>query len=298
MSVSEQTRKLEQPRDQAKLVKLASTASVMVVVFLIVIKLWAWFLTGSVSLLASLLDSTMDAAASIFNFVAIRYSLKPADDEHRFGHGKAQSIAGLIQSAFIAGSAALLWLHAISRLMDPKPLQSTETGIIVMAISLVMTIGLVILQKYVVQKTHSAAIEADSLHYVGDILVNASIIAILFMSTWLWEGADATFGILIALYIFYNAATIAYKSAQALLDRELPDEQRNQIVSIVEAHPEVLGQHELRTRESGHMQFIQLHVDMDQNMNLKKAHDVIDEIENELLEHFPHADILIHSDPV
>ncbi len=284
--------------EHARLVKLASIASVLVVIVLILIKLWAWFMTGSVSLLASLLDSTMDAAASLFNLVAIRYALQPADEEHRFGHGKAESIAGLIQSAFIAGSAAFLWLHAISRLNNPIPLEATEIGIIVMVISLLLTVALVILQKYVVSRTRSAAIEADSLHYVSDVLVNLSIIVILLLNPYLWAGADAALGLLIAVYIFYSAGKIAHRATQSLLDHELSEEIRKKIITIVESHPEVRGQHELRTREAGHMQFIQLHVDLDKNMPLQQAHDLAEEVEGMLLEAFPRADVLIHIDPV
>jgi len=282
----------------ARLVNLAGMAAVAVVVILILIKLIAWFMSGSVSLLASLLDSTMDAAASIFNLIAIRYALQPADEEHRFGHGKAESIAGLIQSAFIAGSAAFLWLHAIDRLLAPHPVQHTNIGIAVMVISMTLTFSLVAFQKYVVRKTQSTAIAADSSHYASDLLVNASIIVVLLLNQFLWEGADAVLGFIIAFYIFYNAGTIAFTAMHSLLDHELPSHLRQQIMKIVEAHPQVRGLHELRTREAGHLQFIQMHVDLDKSINLQQAHDIADEIEASLTIHFPRADILIHPDPV
>jgi len=285
-------------KQHSHLVKLASTMAVVVVMLMITIKLIAWFMTGSVSLLASLLDSTMDAAASIFNFVAIRYALQPADDEHRFGHGKAESIASLVQSAFITGSAAFLWLHAISRIMEPHPVHQTHIGIIVMVISLVLTYGLVALQRYVVKRTNSAAIDADSTHYFADGMVNISVIVLLLFNQYLWQGADAVLGILISIYIFYSAVTIAYRATQTLLDHELPFAVREQISRIVESHPKVIGLHELRTREAGHMQFIQLHVDLDKSIDLQNAHDIADEIEADLTKHFPRADILIHPDPV
>lgn len=284
--------------EHSRLVKLAGNAAVIVVVILILIKLGAWLMSGSVSLLASLLDSTMDAAASFFNLVAIRYALQPADDEHRFGHGKAESIAGLIQSAFIAGSAAFLWLHAIDRLLAPHPLQHTGLGIAVMCISITLTLSLVTLQKYVLKKTHSTAIHADSTHYVSDLLVNASIIGVLLLNQYLWVWADAVLGLLIAIYIFYTACRIAYSSTHALLDRELPENQRETIIRIVEAHPGVRGLHELRTRQAGHMQFIQLHIDLDKTIDLQRAHDIADEVEAAVIKAFPHADVLIHPDPV
>jgi len=282
----------------ARLVKFASSAAVLVVIVMITIKLIAWFMTGSVSLLASLLDSTMDAAASIFNFIAIRYALQPADDEHRFGHGKAESIAGLVQSAFITGSSALLWLHAISRLMEPHEVHQTNVGILVMVISLALTYGLVALQRYVVKRTRNAAIEADQTHYIADGLVNISVIVVLVLTPYLWAGADAVLGILISIYIFFSASRIAYRATQALLDRELPQHQRQHIIDIVEAHPRVRGLHELRTREAGHMQFIQLHIDLDKEINLQQAHDIADEVEAAVIQAFPSADVLIHPDPV
>jgi len=284
--------------EHARLVKFASTAAVLVAVTLILVKLVAWLLSGSVSLLASLLDSAMDSAASFFNFIAIRYALQPADEEHRFGHGKAESIAGLIQSAFIAGSAAFLWLHALDRLITPHPLQHTGWGIAAMCVSIVLTLALVLLQKYVVRKTRSTAIDADATHYVSDLLVNASIIVVLVFNAYLWESADALLGFVIAFYIFYSAFKIAQRATHSLLDHELPSAQRQQIIDIVESHPRVVGLHELRTREAGHMQFIQLHIDLDKTINLQQAHDIADEVEAAVLKAFPQADVLIHPDPV
>lgn len=284
--------------EHARLVKFASSAAVLVAVTLILIKLVAWLFSGSVSLLASLLDSSMDSAASFFNFIAIRYALQPADEEHRFGHGKAESIAGLIQSAFIAGSAAFLWLHALDRLITPHELQHTGWGILVMCISLLLTLALVLMQKYVVRKTRSTAIEADAAHYISDLLVNASVIVVLVLNPYLWEGTDALLGFLIAFYIFYSAFKIAQRATHSLLDHELPSAQRQQIIDIVEAHPQVSGLHELRTREAGHMQFIQLHIDLDKNINLQQAHHIADEVEAAVLKVFPQADVLIHPDPV
>lgn len=282
----------------ARLVKLAGMAAVAVVTILILIKLVAWFMSGSVSLLASLLDSTMDAAASIFNLIAIRYALQPADDEHRFGHGKAEPIAGLLQSAFIAGSAAFLWLHAIDRVLNPQPIQHTTVGIVVMVVSLALTFALVAFQKYVVSRTESTTVDADSVHYVSDLLVNASIIAVLLLNSYLWPGADAVLGFVIAFYIFYSAGKIAFRSMDSLLDHELPTHLRQEIMNIVNAHPQVRGLHELRTREAGHMQFIQMHIDLDKSINLQIAHNIADEVEASLTARFPRADILIHPDPV
>jgi len=203
-----------------------------------------------------------------------------------------------VQSTFITGSAAFMWLHAISRLKEPHEIHQTQIGIIVMVISLILTYGLIALQRYVVKRTHNAAIDADSTHYFADGLVNISVIVVLLLNPYLWQGADAVLGILISLYIFYSAFRIAHQSSQALLDHELPRNLRQQIIDIVEAHPKVRGLHELRTREAGHMQFIQLHIDLDKAIDLQQAHDIADDVEAAVLKAFPNADVLIHPDPV
>lgn len=281
-----------------KLVRMASIFSVCIAAILIILKTGAWFMTGSVSLLASLIDSTMDSLVSLINFFAIRYALQPADEEHRFGHGKAEALAGLAQAAFIAGSAAFLFLHAAERLYEPHAITHGHVGVFVMVVSIVLTLALVIFQKIVVRRTGSTAIAADSLHYVGDLLVNASIIVALLLGNYLWSGFDAVLGILISCYILYNAWEIGERSTQLLLDRELGPEVWAFVDGLVAQHPEVRGHHELRTRESGFVQFFQLHIELDKDMQLEKAHDITEDIEMKIKERYPNADVLIHTDPV
>lgn len=266
-------------------------------VALIFAKVAAWLHTGSVSLLASLIDSLMDAAASIINLVAVRWSLQPADEEHRFGHGKAESLAGLAQAAFICGSALLLLTEAVDRIAHPRPLEDVALGVWVMALSILATIVLLLVQRYTIRETGSLAIKADSLHYFTDLLTNLSVIAALFLAASGWTMADAIFGLGIGAYILYGAINIARESVQHLMDRELPEDVQQQIAAIVLENPHVRAVHDLRTRQAGQTRFIQLHIEMDGNMTLARAHAVGDAVMHRLRKAMPDADIMIHQDP-
>ncbi len=287
----------KKPLDHAGLLNLASIASVLTASFLIVAKLAAWSLTGSVSLLASLVDSVMDSIASLINLFAIRYSLQPADEQHRFGHGKAEPLAGLAQAAFIAGSAVFLIFHAIDRLRFTQTLEQVGIGLWVMALAIVMTVALLAIQRYVIRKTDSTAIRADSLHYLTDLLTNMSVLLALYLSTLGWTWADPVFAIAVAIYIFYSAWRIGHESFQQLMDRELPDDILQKIQATAMSHPEVMGTHETRTRQAGHTRFVQLHLELDEDLPLKTAHAVADQVEAEILLFLPGAEVLIHQDP-
>ena len=287
----------KKPLDRAGLLKLASVASVLTAGFLIVAKLVAWSMTGSVSLLASLVDSVMDSIASLINLFAIRYSLQPADEDHRFGHGKAEPLAGLAQAAFIAGSAVFLVFHAIDRLRFTHTLEQVGVGLGVMVLAIVMTLGLLAIQRYVIKKTDSTAIRADSLHYLTDLLTNVCVLLALYLSTLGWTWADPVFAIAVAVYIFYSAFHIGHEAFQQLMDRQLPDDILQKIRATAMNHPEVTGTHEMRTRQAGHTRFVQLHLELDENLSLKRAHAIADEVEAEILMFLPGAEILIHQDP-
>ena len=288
----------KKPLDRARLLKLASIASVLTAGFLIVAKLAAWSVTGSVSLLASLVDSVMDSIASLINLFAIRYALQPADEDHRFGHGKAEPLAGLAQAAFIAGSAIFLVFHAIDRLRYAHSLDQVGIGIWVMVLAIVMTLGLLAVQRYVIRKTGSTAIRADSLHYLTDLLTNVSVLVALYLSTLGWTWADPVFAIAVAIYIFYSAIQIGHEAFQQLMDRELPEDILERIQETAMSHPEVNGTHEMRTRQAGHTRFVQLHLELDANLPLKDAHEIADQVEAEILAFLPGAEVLIHQDPV
>ena len=284
--------------EAARLMRQATYASVVVAGILIVAKLAAWLATDSVSMLSTLLDSVLDAAASMINLVAVRHALTPADREHRFGHGKAEPLAALGQSAFVAGSAVLLIVEVARRLWRPHPIENGDLGIAVMLGSILITAGLVIFQRHVVRKTGSLAISADRLHYVGDVLVNGGVILALVLTKLIgWTLIDPVFGAIIAVYILHTAWRIARSSLDMLMDRELPDEDRQSIRTLALGHPEVKALHELRTRASGPSIFIQFHLEMDGGLSLYEAHRVADQVEGEILAAYPGAEVIIHQDP-
>ena len=287
-----------EPAVAARLMRAATYASVAVAGTLIVVKLVAWLFTDSVSLLSTLIDSLLDAAASMINLLAVRHALTPADREHRFGHGKAEPLAALGQTAFIAGSAVFLVIEASHRLFAPRPVLHVEVGIGVMILAIVVTFALTRFQAHVVRKTGSVAIKADSLHYVGDILVNAAVIvALLLASQFGWLIADPLFGIAIAGYILIIAWRIARGAFDMLMDRELPERERARIRGIVLEHPSVIDMHDLRTRASGRKTFIQVHIELDGALSLYRVHDVADEVEASLCAAYPGAEVIIHQDP-
>lgn len=278
--------------------RLATYASVAVALVLIVAKAVAWGYSGSVSLLATLIDSTLDALASLVNLVAVRHALSPADREHRFGHGKAEALAGLGQAAFIVASAVLLLVESAHRIVDPVPLQSHQLGMAVMVFSILATVMLLLLQGHVIRKTDSTAIKADALHYRTDLLVNVSVIVALWLSMSGWAGFDALFAIGIAFYILYSAWEIVRQAFDHLMDRELPDAQRERIKAIANSHEAVHGMHDLRSRRSGTATFIQLHLELDDDLTLLEGHRISDEVEASLLGAYPGAEIIIHIDPI
>ena len=284
--------------DNKRLMRLATYVAVAVAGSLVSIKFVAWIMTDSISLLSTMIDSLLDVAASTVNLFAIRHALQPADEEHRFGHGKAEALAGLAQSAFISGSAMFLVIEAFDRIFHPRIIESIAVGYWVMAISIVATLGLVIFQRYVAKKTGSLAIAADSTHYKMDILVNISVILSLFLvSRFNWGIADPLFAIGIAGYILHGAYEIGIEAYHVLMDRELPEEDRAKIRDIAVSHKDVLDIHDLRTRSSGSDMFIQLHLEMDPNITLVRAHDIAEEVMHMIEKEFPRAEVLTHQDP-
>ncbi len=284
--------------DKARLMRRATYASVSVAAFLIVIKFVAWLMSDSVAMLATLVDSMLDAAASLVNLFAVRQALTPADREHRFGHGKAEPLAGLIQSAFIAGSALFLFVEVGRRLAGPREVQEGGIALAVMGVSIVLTLGLVSYQQRVVRETASLAISADKLHYLSDLLANISVaIAVILATQFGLHWADPVFGGAIAIYIVWSAWQIIRQSLDQLMDRELPDEDRRRIREIALSHSEVRSVHDLRTRSSGRDIFIQLHIELDPSATLMHAHVVSDAVEAKIRAAFPAAEIIIHQDP-
>lgn len=290
---------LAAPRPVAdRLKRWAAIASVSVAGVLISAKAGAWLATGSVSLLSTLIDSLLDLAASLINLLAIHHASQPPDQEHRFGHGKAEPLAGLGQAAFIGGSAAFLLFEAGARLVRPRPIDNEDIGLAVMALSIVLTLVLVLYQRWVIRRTQSLAISADSLHYKTDLLVNLGVVAALVLSSRFdLPLADPVIAIAIAVYILWSAWTIFTDSLHMLMDRELSAEARQRIRDIALAHPAVISIHDLRTRSSGSQSFIQFHLELDGNSTLRAAHAVADEVMERVEREFPNAEVLIHEDP-
>ena len=280
------------------LLRLATYASVIVATILIFIKIHGWIETDSVSLLSSLLDSVLDAGASILNLIAVRHALVPADKEHRFGHGKAEALAGLVQAAFIAGSGVFLLLELTERMFNPREVSNSETGIVIMMIAILLTATLVGFQTFVIRKTNSLAIIADSFHYKADLLVNIAVIISLFISVNLkWTLADPIFALLIISYMGYGGYKIGIKALDVVMDKEFPDADREKIRNIAVSHEKVLNVHDMRTRSSGYKSFIQFHAEMPKNISLAEAHSVADEVMFEVEKAFPNTEVLIHQDP-
>ncbi|MBD1573128.1 CDF family cation-efflux transporter FieF [Vibrio sp. S17_S38] len=285
-------------KNYAKLVNSAAWAAMVIATILLIVKVIAWWQTNSVSLLASLVDSLLDMAASLTNLLVVRYALQPADEEHQFGHGKAESLAALAQAMFISGSAVFLVLNGVERFFRPQALVSPEIGVWVSGFAILLTSGLVLFQKHVVRKTGSQAISADSLHYQTDLFMNIAIMIALVLSWYGLKQADAIFAVGIGIYILYSAYQMANEAVQSLLDRQLPDEEVDAIRLACVSVEGVLGAHDLRTRMSGPVRFIQVHIELDDHLPLLDAHRISDQVEQKLDNLFPYSDVLIHQDPI
>lgn len=282
---------------RAKLMRRATYASVAVATILILAKTIAWALTDSVSVLSSLLDSLLDVAASLVNLFAVRHALEPADEDHRFGHGKAEALAGLAQAAFIAGSALLLFSEAAHRLWSPEPVARAEVGLVVMALSMALTFVLIRYQRSVVERTGSLAVGADRLHYASDLLLNGGVALSLIASMtlgWIW--VDPVCGLLIGLFILKGAWEIGRGALDHLMDRELPEATRAKILAIAHAQPLIHGVHDLRTRAVGPNISVQMHLELDGSLTLAEAHAAADAVEEAVLAAFPGSDVIVHMD--
>lgn len=286
------------PAEHQRLLRLATRASLAVASILVLSKALAWWLSGSVSLLAGLTDSALDAVASFLNLLAVHYALRPADDDHRFGHGKAEALAGMAQALFIGVSAVLIGVQAVERLQNPQPLGDTGIGIAVMLLSLGLTVALLSLQHKVIRLTGSTAVRADSLHYRSDLLLNSSILLALLLARFGWPQLDALFGLAIAFYILWSALQIARESTAILMDKELPGDVGEDMTSLVLAIPGVKGVHDLRTRVSGNQWFVQLHLELPGQLPLHDAHGLCVEASRVIRQRYPQADVMVHADPV
>ena len=284
--------------DRGTLTTRAALASISMAVVLIGLKIWAALQTSSTAMLGSLADSALDLVASLVVLAAVRIAAQPADHDHRFGHGKAEALASLVQVILITLSALFICLRAVQRLLAGARTEQAELGIGVSIAAMVLTLALIAYQRHVVRRTGSLAIGTDRIHYASDLLLNGSVIVALMLdqSAGL-TGADAVFGLLIALWLAYGAWRASSAAIDQLMDREWPEEDRQRFLAACQDYPELAGMHDLRTRTSGTHNFAQFHVWVPADWTVQQAHDRMDAIEEALQERFPGTEILIHLDP-
>lgn len=286
------------PAETAALTRRVTLLSVATAAILVSIKLAAWLASGSMAMLASMADSGLDLVASLGTAFAVRYAVAPPDAEHRFGHGKAEAFASLLQAGLVFASAALIAREAIGDLVTPHPLRQEGWAVAVMAVSTLLTGVLIAAQTRVLRQTASVAVSGDRAHYATDLASNAIALAGIAASAWLGvNGLDAAAAILIAALLLWGAVGVFREAADQLMDRELPDDERAQIVALATEDSRLTDVHQLRTRASGPYVHIQLHADLDPHLTLEAAHEVIVAAEKRILTAFPAADIIIHADP-
>ncbi|MBC2664494.1 cation diffusion facilitator family transporter [Novosphingobium flavum] len=284
--------------DNAALNRSAAFASIAVAALLLGLKGWAAWTTGSAAMLGSLADTTLDLVASLATLAGVWIAAHPADDDHRFGHGKAEALAAMFQVVLISISALTLAFHSVQELIAGARTEAAGEGIAVSAVAMVATVALLVWQRHVIARTNSLAISTDHVHYQSDLMLNLAVIAALALDQYLdVKGADPLFGLAIAGWLGWGAWGASQDAIDNLMDREWPQEKKDRFIAVIARHPELRGVHDLRTRTAGNRDFVQFHVWVDGKMTVSQAHDVMDEIEEKILAEFPGIEILIHPDP-
>ncbi|MCI4645568.1 MAG: cation diffusion facilitator family transporter [Hyphomonadaceae bacterium] len=284
--------------EAARITKTVARLSVATATVLIALKLWAWLTSGSVAMLSSLADSSLDGVASLFTLLAVSYAAAPPDDEHRYGHGKAEAFAAMLQAMLVGFSACLIALEAIQRFRDPQPVFESTLALAVMGVSIALTIGLLWAQSRAIAKTGSVATKGDRAHYAADLGANLAVIVGIGAAAFLdWRWADPLVGLGVALWLAWSAVEVARGGWDQLLDRELSEEARQRICHLALSQGVLLDVHQLRTRASGPYVHIQFHAEMPPHLSLIEAHEAMVAAERAILEAFPAADVIIHPDP-
>jgi len=282
----------------ARLNRSAAFASMALALFLAALKAWALARTGSTAMLGSLADTALDLVASLATLMGVWIAAMPADEEHRFGHGKAEALTAMLQVILIALSAAAIMFRAVLRLVEGGRVEAAEEGIAVSVMAILATLVLLAWQRHVIRRTGSLAIRTDSVHYQSDLLLNLAVIAALAIDSYLgFVEADPLFGLAIAAWLLWGAWRASREAVDNLMDREWPEEKRQRFVERAATHPELAKLHDLRTRTSGHRDFAQFHVDLPAGMTVGEAHAIIERVEADLREAFPGLELLIHIDP-
>ena len=285
-------------QENNRLMKQASYASVIVAATLIVLKGITFFLTGAVSILSSLLDSVQDMLTSLVNVIAVKHATEPADRKHRFGHGKAQALGGLIQACIIALASVGLLIESCRRFFNPMPISHMTMGIVITLFAILMTLILVRFQTFVVQKTQSLSIKADRAHYAGDVAMNIGVLISIVVSYYTgWLYVDALFGVSVSVYLGITVYHVLKESFNMLMDTEMPEDFRKQIKEIALSLPEVIVVHDLKTRQSGSIAFVQFCIHLNDTLTLRQAHDITDKIEHQIKHRFPDTSVIIHAEP-
>lgn len=283
-------------RDQ--MMTRAARVSVAVATGLIIAKAGVYFWSDSVAILASLADSTVDLMASLFLLGSVRIAVQPPDHDHRFGHGKAEALAAFAQAAFILGSVGILAYQAVQRILNPETASAGIPGIILMLASIAATGGLVAYQRWVIRRTGSVAITADSIHYAGDLALNTAVLTSIVLTLFQpWPYWDPIFALLVALFLIRSALAVARDAVDQLMDREAPKDVREGIKDVALTHPEAVGIHDLRTRQASGALFVDLHLELDPSLTLVRAHEITHEVLDLLLAAYPNADVSIHQEP-
>ncbi len=283
---------------RAMLTKSAAAASISAALLLLVIKIWAAWRTGSTAMLGSLADTTLDLVASLATLLGVWIAAQPADDKHRFGHGKAEAIAAMFQIVLIVISALGIAARAIERMMTGGEVQAAGEGIGVSLVAIVVTFALLAWQRHVIRRTGSLAIKTDNVHYQSDLFLNLAVIVALVLETYVgFAGADAVFGLGIAAWLAYGAWGASDEVLDQLMDHEWPEEKKQRFLAVLAGIPDISGVHDLRTRTSGEKDFVQFHIWVDPRMTVREAHRVMDGIEHRIAAEFPGVEVLIHTDP-
>lgn len=276
----------------------AAFASIAAALSLLALKVWAAWSTGSTAMLGSLADTTLDLVASLATLAGVWIAAMPADDKHRFGHGKAEAIAALFQVVLISISALGIAARAIEQLVDGGRTRAAGDGIAVSVVAIVVTLALLAWQRHVIRRTGSLAIQTDSVHYQSDLLLNVAVIAALVFDQFAgFAGADPLFGLAIAGWLGWGAWTASQDVVEQLMDHEWPVEKKDRFLAVLARNPDITGVHDMRTRTSGHRDFVQFHVWIDPEMSLGDAHAVMDDMEARLRAEFPDTEIIIHPEP-
>jgi len=283
-----------------RLEKKATVVSTSVAALLVIIKMTVGVLSGSIAVLASAIDSFLDLTVSLFNYFALHNAEKNPDDQFHYGRSKIEPLAAVIEGTVVSLSALFIFYEALVKITHPRDMEHMSESIAVMIASFIITAFLVAFLNYVAKKTKNMVIRADALHYKTDLFSNGAVLmALVLISYTAQELIDPILGIGIAIYMIYSAIPIIKEGVLMLLDAALPEEDIEQIKTIIESEPVITNYHYLQTRESGSHVFISVHTVFNVSISLYDAHLIADRVEAKIKDLFEDkkSHVLIHMDP-